>query len=84
MIGWLLLVLFVVGLVVAVVRIFGENVSASVMPWSCPHCAYGGRETIDGYVTWWSHVERGRLRCLECGTIYKEHPNGALVEDRDL
>ena len=84
MLGLLLLLLFVVGVVVAAVRIFGDNVSVGVMPWSCPHCAYGGKQDLEGYIRWWSDVERGRLQCRECGTIYKEHPNGTLVEDRDI
>ena len=84
MLGYLLLLLLVVGIVVAVVRIFAENVGSGVMPWSCPNCGWHGDKDLDGAFGWWTDIERGRIRCGSCGTIYKEHPNGTLVEDPDI
>jgi hypothetical protein len=79
-----LLVLFIIGTVVIVVRILAWGLDAQVMPLSCPRCYEGGdTDLADAPRSWYVVVSNERVRCRHCHTRFKEHPNGSLVEDRD-
>lgn len=79
-----LLVLFIIGTVVLVVRILVWSLDARVMPLSCPRC-HSGMDTdiVDASRNWYVVLSDKRVRCRHCHTQFKEHPNGSLVEDRD-
>jgi hypothetical protein len=74
-------VLFVIGTVVLVVKIFFSN--DDPLPWLCPRCGSGGDEDAAGMSRTWYATTRTGYRCRTCGTYFKEHPNGTVVEDRD-
>jgi rubredoxin len=79
----LLLALFLLGTLVMVVRIFASAFHAHTMPWSCPRC-YSAMDTdlLDRLRDWYIVLSDGRYQCRHCHTVFREHPNGALVEDR--
>ena len=80
----LLFTLFLIGTAVLVGQIFLTMLGSDVMPFSCPRCHNSGDEDLAGeHVAWYQRYRGGRARCRACGTWFKEHPNGMLVEDRD-
>lgn len=79
-----LLVLFIVGTLVLVVRIFLWGITSRAMPWSCPRCSWGTDTDFAGEPRrWYVVLSDEHVRCRYCYTLFKEHPNGLLVEDRD-
>jgi hypothetical protein len=62
--------------------VFFGTVHAEAMPWSCPACYRGSDEDLAGqWIPWYDSSKYG-VRCRWCGTRFKEHPDGTLVEDR--
>ena len=80
MLLWLLFVAFLIGTAVLVGMILFDT---DQMPWLCPRCGSGSDEDVAGQHLHWYRSIRGGYRCRTCGTAFKEHPNGTLVEDRD-
>ena len=63
--------------------IFFTMMDTHVMPFGCPACYHGDDENIAGERRgWYVRLEGDRARCRWCGTYFKEHPDGSLVEDR--
>ncbi len=80
----LLFALFLIGSAVLVGQVFFTMLGSDVMPFTCPRCHDGGDEDLAGdHVPWYRTYRNGTVRCRACGTGFKEHPNGTLVEDRD-
>ena len=79
---FLAILLYIGAIVLALLIFFGMRGSDS-MPWRCPRCQMGGDENAAGEHRPWYARYRGGVRCRTCGTWFKEHPNGSLVEDRD-
>jgi hypothetical protein len=77
-------VLFVIGTVVLVVLMFLSTLHERVMPWACPRCHVGNdTDLLERARRWYDRLTDGRVQCRHCYTVFKEHPNGSLVEDRD-
>jgi hypothetical protein len=78
------LYLFIIGTVVLVVLMFLSTLHERAMPWACP-CCYTGNDTdiFDTPRRWYERLVGGRVQCRHCLAVFKEHPNGSLVEDRD-
>lgn len=75
MLTWIVLV--VVGLVVLIL-LLDMLPDDQHMPSACPKCGSGdanGRR-------WFLPVRKGAVRCRACEVLFKEHPNGSLVEDK--
>lgn len=78
----LVFVFFVAAILTALTIYFGM-LDAHVMPWSCPACYHGADEDIVGEYRHWYEAYRSYVRCRWCGTRFKEHPDGSLVQERD-
>lgn len=75
--------LFILAGIAVALMIFMSMTDAHLLPWSCPSCYHGIDENIAGESRHWStNAGPGRVRCRWCGTYFKEHPDGSLVEDR--
>lgn len=81
----LLVALFILGTLVILWRIISWVLESSVlMPLSCPSCHEGmDTDVFDEPRAWFITLSDERVMCRHCGTQFKEHPNGTLVEDRD-
>jgi hypothetical protein len=81
------LVLFIIGTIVLLVLMFSESLGDQ-LPSSCPRCgapdeSIGGGVVVGAYIRWYRPGRGGRLQCRHCSTLFKNHPNGTFVEDRD-
>jgi len=76
-----MLLLFIVGSIVLSYLVIRELIGTEVMPLSCAHCHFGGDEDIAGQPRRWYTDHGDHVNCRHCGTRFKEHPNGTLVED---
>lgn len=79
-----LAILFVIAAVVMAWVVVYGMMDAHVMPMACPHCHHGSDENVAGeHRPWYVRSDAEHARCRWCGTRFREHPNGSLVEDRD-
>ena len=76
MLMWIVLV--VVGIVVLLLLLDMLPDDAH-MPSACPKCGAGNQ---DAHRRWFIPVRKGAVRCRACEVLFKEHPNGSLVEDK--
>jgi hypothetical protein len=75
--------LFIVVICIVLFVLAIDLMGAEAMPFLCPRCGLGGGADIAVQPqAWYRSRPRGRVRCRNCGTGFKEHPNGLLVEDR--
>jgi hypothetical protein len=81
----LITIIFIVGSIVMLLRIYFGMIDVDLMPFACPKCYDGGDESMFGASRPWYHRERnGIVYCRTCHTLFREHPNGSLVEDRPI
>jgi transcription elongation factor Elf1 len=72
--------LFLITAAIVVAMVLFGSMDELTMPFACPSCHHDS-----GQVPWYRAVDReGRVRCANCGAIFKEHPNGSLVRDPDV
>ncbi len=76
MLMWIVLV--VVGIIVLLL-LLDMLPDDQHMPSACPKCANGDSNGS----RWFRPVRKGVVRCRACDVVFKEHPNGSLVEDKD-
>jgi hypothetical protein len=74
--------LFILAAILLFAMVYFGTLDAHVMPWTCPSCSHAGDENLAGELRHWYTAKGDRVRCRQCGTYFKEHPNGSLVEDR--
>jgi hypothetical protein len=77
--------LFMIAAVLLMLAIMIQMADTHAMPWTCAYCYYSGDDDdndIGRHRPWYRETARG-YRCVRCGARFKEHPDGALVEDRD-
>jgi hypothetical protein len=83
----LFLILFIVGVVVVLWKMFTESLGDH-MPSACPRCGQpdepipAGGNIVGGYKRWYHQAPGQRMQCRSCLTRFKNHPNGTFVEDR--
>jgi hypothetical protein len=83
MLTLLVIAFYVAAIVMFFVVVFGM-MDDHVMPFGCPACYYDGdHDLADQPRPWYRRHHAGGVYCRSCHTRFKEHPNGALVEDRD-
>jgi hypothetical protein len=71
--------LFIIASAIVVAMVLFDSMDETVMPFACPACHHDA-----GRLPWYRTVDReGRVRCANCGAMFKEHPDGSLVRDRD-
>jgi hypothetical protein len=76
---------FIVASFVMLARIFFGMLDIDMMPFSCPKCYDGGDESVIGSHKPWYHRDgNGIVYCRACHSVFREHPNGSLVEDRPI
>jgi hypothetical protein len=81
----LLTILFIIGSFVMIARIFFGMIDVDLMPFSCPKCYDGGDESLIGTsLPWYRREGNGIVSCRTCHSVFREHPNGSLVEDRPI
>jgi hypothetical protein len=75
--------LFILASVLVIAMVMFGTMHELVMPLSCPSCHHDGGEAIAGqHLHWYRELDRGgRVRCTQCGVVFKEHPNGSLVRE---
>ncbi len=77
-------ILFMLVVALVLLMVWGSTVGNDAMPFSGPGGFHGGdRDLVDESRTWYARVGPGRVLCRSCGRLFKEHPDGSLVEDRD-
>ncbi|HEY5928367.1 MAG TPA: hypothetical protein VIV11_42065 [Kofleriaceae bacterium] len=77
--------LFIVGSFVMLARIFFGMLDVDLMPFSCPKCYDGGDDSMIGtHRPWYKREGNGIVYCRTCHSVFREHPNGSLVEDRPI
>lgn len=80
-----LTILFIVGSAIMALRIYFGMLDVDLMPFSCPKCYHGSDESLlGGSHPWYDRGKNGFVYCRWCHTIFREHPNGSLVEDRPV
>lgn len=77
-----MVILFFLGAVLLAYLVVREMIGTDVMPLSCAHCHFGGDDDLAGQHQPWYSAHGDHVSCRRCGTQFKEHPNGTLVEDR--
>jgi hypothetical protein len=75
---------FIVGSFVMLARIFYGMADIDLMPFSCPKCYDGGDDSLIGTHDPWYRRHNGIVYCRMCHSVFREHPNGSLVEDRPI
>ncbi len=80
----LLVILFFVASIAMGAIIFFGMLDTDAMPLSCPSCYDGGDEDLGGTHRPWYSRGAGVVHCRTCHTVFREHPNGSLVEDRPV
>jgi hypothetical protein len=81
-----ILIVFLVGSAIMVLRIYFGMLDIDLLPFSCPKCYHGHESSIGfgGSTPWYERGRNGFVYCRWCHAIFREHPNGSLVEDRPL
>jgi hypothetical protein len=80
-----LTIFFIVGSFIMIARIFFGMLDVDLMPLSCPKCYDGGDSSLIGASTpWYARGRNGYVYCRTCHSIFREHANGTLVEDRPI
>ncbi|HEY5951780.1 MAG TPA: hypothetical protein VIV40_40070 [Kofleriaceae bacterium] len=80
-----LTILFIVGSFVMIARIFFGMLDVDLLPLSCPKCYDDGDGSlITGHTPWYHRERNGYVYCRTCHSVFREHPNGALVEDKPI
>jgi hypothetical protein len=75
--------IFILAAILLMALIYFGTMDVQEMPWMCPGCSHSGdRDILDEPRRWYQWLSRDRVRCRHCGTCFKEHPNGSLVEER--
>src|SRR5262245_13273253 len=80
-------IFFIIGTAILLFSMFFDSLGDQ-MPGSCPRCGAPDTElnpgvAVAGYVRWYLEFSVGRCRCRHCQTVFRNHPNGSLVEDHD-
>jgi hypothetical protein len=79
-------ILFIAGSVIMALRIYFGMLDVDLMPFACPKC-YHGNESGIGFgpsTPWYSRDRNGIVYCRWCSSVFREHPNGSLVEDKPI
>jgi hypothetical protein len=70
--------LFLIAAAVTVAMVVFGMMDEYAMPYACPVCHDSGTQTTP----WYRVVDReGNVRCRNCSSYFREHPNGSLVRD---
>ena len=81
----LLTVIFIIGSFIMLARITLGMLDVDLMPFSCPKCYDGGDQSLIGTSTpWYKSAGKGLVYCRTCYSIFREHANGTLVEDKPI
>ena len=75
--------MFYAAAVITFVVVLLGMLGSDARPWRCPRCGAGSEERAGTFQPWYHNRGGGRLSCRVCGTEFREHPNGSLVEARD-
>lgn len=81
----LFLIAFILGTLAVVFLMFFDSLGDQ-MPSACPRCGTpdtdisGGQPLVGAYSRWYREAPGRRYRCRHCQTLFRNHPNGALVE----
>lgn len=82
------LILFILGTLVLLLLMARDSLGDQ-LPSRCPRCGAPDEDVsvrksgIAVYSRWYRERGDKGLQCRHCGTRFKDHPNGTLVEDRD-
>lgn len=80
---WLFVAVFVLGAAWLLLQLVTDVIGPGSMPLACPRCHDGGDSSLAGVARpWHQAISTGRVRCRNCHTYFREHPNGSLVADR--
>ncbi len=81
----LLTIVFIAGSLIMALRIYFGMLDIDLMPFSCPKCYHGNDSSLLGGSTpWYDRGRNGFVYCRWCHAIFREHPNGSLVEDKPI
>ncbi len=81
----LLTIVFIAGSFIMALRIYFGMLDVDLLPFSCPKCYDGGDDSLFGGKTpWYQKDKNGIVYCRTCHSVFREHPNGSLVEDKPI